>query len=64
MNFNQIIQEIKAGKKVHWRNKGYECILENDELNIVFDFQGRQENCVTLNEHNFQYYSESEFFVG
>ena len=64
MNFQQIVQFVKEGKNVCWRNKSYRCVWFNFEMYILYEM-GAKENIVTLRENMFgpNGYSESDFFV-
>ncbi len=65
MNFQQIVQAVKEGKNVCWRNRSYKCVWFNYEMYIVYGQGQKDESIVTLRENMFgeNRYSESDFFV-
>lgn len=48
MKLEEIKDAILEGKKVFWKNIGYEVIKGKFEYLIVWDLGGRSENCTGL----------------
>jgi len=65
LTFEKLKKELKAGKKFHWKNKGYEIVLDkNGDVSIVWDLGGRKENSEGLDERKFKVYSKDIFEAG
>ncbi|CAB4222572.1 hypothetical protein UFOVP1655_138 [uncultured Caudovirales phage] len=36
MKFKEIMENVKQGYNVYWKNKGYKVILDNDKFYVIF----------------------------
>lgn len=61
MNYQQIIEAIKNGKKVCWNNASYKVIIDSlDQVMISY----LDQNHVKLDEQIFdQFYWEKDFYI-
>lgn len=70
MQYQEIRNALDEGKTVHWKTQGYtlvDCTNTNriSHFYIVRNYKKAGENCVGVNEHQFnQYYKSSDFFLG
>jgi len=65
LTFEKLKKELKIGKKFHWKNKGYEIVLDkNGKVLVGWDVGGKKENWVGLDKDNFEEYSEKIFEAG
>ena len=61
MNYNQIIQAIKEGKKVHWSNASYWCLIDSKGQCMITYLN---QNWVGLTEEIFNKdYNPKDFYL-
>ena len=70
MTYEEIQKALEEGKTIHWKNHGYILVdssSSNTDSNfyIVWNQNGMDENCVGVNESQFNYlYAHTDFFLG
>ena len=63
MTYSEIIEAIKAGKKVHWKNVGYYVFMDFiiNEPRVLLSYM--DQNYIGLSEEAFKQYKEEDFFI-